>query len=105
MKSPDLEAALGELTVLLRCCGEDAKAAWVEQKGGESIREVLAGMGSIGDLYLEPTPECGLSNREVEERQRELIECLDRLTAGPDHRDSPPRMIRVGKSSTDLDAG
>lgn len=115
--SADLSGALGELAALLRCCGEEARAAWVDERreriagAGDTararerleIRNVLAGMGSLGDLYLEPTAECELTEREVVARQAELIRRLDLLTGYSGPAQESRRAIAVGQSSTDLD--
>lgn len=113
----DLVTALEELAALLSCCGEDAKAAWVEErrrriddprepdKEGQrlAVRSILAGMGSLSDRSLEPTSGCGLTGRQVEERQRVLARRLDLLTGGSERPYVNPRMISVGQSSTDLE--
>lgn len=112
----ELAAALDELSTLLGGCGEPEKAAWIEERraglAGASeaarrqevlaVRKILAGMGSLSDLYLEPTADCGLTSREAEERQRELLHRLDVLTGGSERAPTAPRMLRVGQSSKDL---
>ena len=60
-------------------------------------------MGSLGDLYLEPTAECGLTRQEVVLRQEDLIRRLYLLTGASAPAHKIPRTISVGESSTDLD--
>ena len=114
---PGLVTALEELATLLRCCGEESKAAWVDErrqrvddprepdKDGQrlAVRSMLAGMGSLSDRSLTPTSGCGLTGRQVEERQRELAKRLDLLTGGSPRPYVSPRMIPVGRSSTDFE--
>jgi len=114
----DLVIALDELAALLRCCGEDAQAAWVEERGKRiddrlepdkqgqrlAVRGILSGMGSLSDSSLTPIAGCDLTSRQVEERQRELVKRLDLLTGGSERPYTEPRMIPVGRSSTDFDA-
>lgn len=111
-----LLSAVDELIHLLRCCGEDERAAWLAERRAvirrspqfpaaeaacREVRNGLAGMGSLSDLWLESGPGCELTNREVERRQRELAERLDRLTADSSELERPPRMIPTGSSSED----
>jgi hypothetical protein len=109
----ELESTLRELEDLLRRCGERAPADWVAQRrasvaaGGpeaaaarRDVRGVLAGMGSLSDISLQPRPDSGLSIAEVERRRADLLRRLSGLTS--DEPRLPPRMIPVGSSNADL---
>jgi len=102
-------ATLDELATLLRQCDKPLQAAWAEeQRDDPDLREVrrkLSGMGSLGDLWLEPPPEAGLSRTEAHARLEELVARLDRLTASTTEPSPPGRMLRVGESSKDLERG
>jgi hypothetical protein len=89
-------SVLDDLTALLRACGELDQANWVEERKARAetanngadveevkheVRGVLAGMGSLSDLYLDPNPESGLGKDEARRRQFELVDRLDELTA------------------------
>jgi hypothetical protein len=91
-----LVSALNDLISLLQACGESDQAAWAEERksraaaaanGGaldavkKEVRDVLAGMGSLSDLYLVPKPGSGLTKEEARRKQFELVDRLDELTA------------------------
>ena len=90
-----LVAALDELASLLRSCNQIDRAKWTEERRAlaataagndlaevkKEVRGVLAGMGSLSDLYLVPEPGSGIDAAEARRRQFELVDRLDELTA------------------------
>jgi hypothetical protein len=93
--SDALVDALDELASLLRACNQDDRARWTEDRRAlaaaasgdrltevkKEVRGVLAGMGSLSDLYLVPLPDSGLTETEARRRQFDLVDRLDALTA------------------------
>ena len=93
-----LLVTLMRIVELLRSCGERTRAEWfrerlavLEGEHSESerfqevireLRGVLAGMGSLSDLSLNPTSASGLTRQEVRDQQWELVEDLDHAIAG-----------------------
>jgi len=90
-----LVVALDELANLLRACNQTDRARWTEERRAlaaastgdqltevkKEVRGVLAGMGSLSDLYLVPEPGSGIDEGEARRRQFELVDRLDELTA------------------------
>lgn len=85
--------ALDELAALLRACNQVDRARWTEERRvlassttdqladvKSEVRGVLAGMGSLSDLYLVPATGSGLDEAEARRRQFELVDRLDELT-------------------------
>jgi hypothetical protein len=105
-RAEETVTALEELEQLLRRCHRPVQADWIrdarDRRDFAAVRNALAGMGSISDVSLDPAPEVELSLREAHEQLRELVSRLDRLTDPSPKAPAPPRMIRVGQSSTDL---
>ena len=95
MSDAALVDALDELATLLRACNQSDHAKWTEERRAlaaaatgdqltevkKEVRGVLAGMGSLSDLYLVPEPGSGLDEAEARRRQFELVDRLDELTA------------------------
>lgn len=95
MNQQPLVAALDELASLLRDCNEIDRARWTEEQRARAgaatgdqlievkkeVRGVLAGMGSLSDLYLVPAPGSGFDEAEARRRQFDLVDRLDALTA------------------------
>jgi hypothetical protein len=83
---------LMRIVELLRSCGERTRAEWFREKlavlEGEhsesqrfqdairELRGVLAGMGSLSDLSLNPTLASGLTRQEARDQQWELVDDL-----------------------------
>ncbi len=99
-------ATLEELENLLRRCDKPVQAEWIRQarenRDFAAVRNALAGMGSISDVSLNPVPGAGPTLREAYQERDELVRRLDRLTDPSPDAPRPPRVIRVGQSSTDL---
>ena len=86
--------ALDELASLLRACNQVDQATWTEERRvraasasddelaevKKEVRGILAGMGSLSDLYLVPEPESGMDEAEARRRQFDLLDRLDALT-------------------------
>jgi len=87
--------ALDELASLLRACNQIDHARWTEERRALAasstgdqltavkvdVRGILAGMGSLSDLYLVPEAGSGLDEGEARRRQFKLLDRLDELTA------------------------
>jgi hypothetical protein len=87
--------ALDELATLLRACNQIEHAKWTEERRAlaaastgdqlaevkKEVRGILAGMGSLSDLFLVPEPGSGFDAAEARRRQFELVDRLDALTA------------------------
>ena len=94
MSDAALADALDELAALLRACNQVDRARWTEERRAlasaasgdqltevkKEVRAVLAGMGSLSDLYLVPEAGSGLDEAEARKRQFELVDRLDALT-------------------------
>jgi len=95
MTDAALVAALDDLASLLRSCNQIDRAEWTEERRAlasgatgdklaevkKEVRAVLAGMGSLSDLYLVPEPGSGIDEVEARRRQFDLVDRLDELTA------------------------
>jgi hypothetical protein len=95
MSDTALADALDELAALLRACNHVDRARWTEERRAlvtaatgdqltevkKEIRSVLAGMGSLSDLFLVPESGSGFDTAEARRRQFDLVDRLDELTA------------------------
>ena len=93
-----LLVTLMKIVELLTSCGERTRAEWFRgrlevlkserlesKKFQEVIHElhgVLAGMGSLSDLSLNPAPTSGLTRQEARNQQWDLVEDLDEAISG-----------------------
>lgn len=90
--SQKLAQILTEVANLLLCCEEGEKATWLwrrrdrylhatsqqeKQEVLNELRSIMAGMGSLSDLYLVPGHGRKLTEQQVNSRLRKLIKELD----------------------------
>jgi len=83
---------LYEISHLLSICNYKEHSDWLKQKAQQlaqeqeaykrneillEIKDSLAGMGSLSDIYLVPPEETGLSKRQANEKLGMLIGILD----------------------------